>query len=153
MNQQSRLEEAYQALSSQNNGGIVAKTMAEILKFALEPKNEHLISSCNQLLEKIVMDEAELLDRTELQIREQGKTLQPYLDALYASGDEECNTFLAKYAEGERDSIAQAALEFSHSRGNLSQFRDWVLGQEIFLQDPETMCERGFIEDGLKPRH
>ena len=89
-----KLMDQYKKVASFPNGEAVARKIAQICDFSLDPQNDYLINSAVRVVGIIaVRGEEELLGRSYLQVVQEGKILEPYLDALRKASPEEWLNF------------------------------------------------------------
>lgn len=82
------------------------------------------------------------MQRKYTDIQSEGSALELFLKALYASSEEEWQSFTKEYSVTflQQENLRRL---FSDASGLVrSEFDDWVLGKEAYPIDPETTYDK-----------
>lgn len=140
------LKEEFEKLKKYPNGEQIGIRIIQLHDFALDPENDYLRGSVENVLDAIGGYEERLMQRSRLQIVHEGRLLHNLRKAMYGSSDEEWLQFKQEInlqpLEGR-----YTALMLMNVDGliKMSLFEEWILGKEQQPINPETIVDTAML--------
>lgn len=124
------------------NGEKTGKKLAQVYNLGLDPEGEHLLPSIHHVI-RIVANrgEEELLGRSFYDVTQEGRVIQPFIDAIKDSSDDEWNKF--KRVAGvesveDYQTEVKKLIQFGSGLIKSEELKEWILGESQQTGNPEA---------------
>lgn len=141
-----QLQQAFTRLQQYPHGEQVGRRILQLWDLTQKPEKEHLVPSVNQILKAIELREKEFLNRTDLQLFQEGRILPELCQAMKLATEEEWGNFkreinLSPFHSHDIERILADASGLLRN----TNFEGWVLGAIETPMDPETIIDKATI--------